>query len=93
MDREALQQDQFIDGLNGEDIQESLRNEDVEGFNETIERALQLDSINKAKQAKQKRHAGPVVRHSYFEDEWSLLRLEVWTSKRSEHTGRATICL
>lgn len=71
-DREALQRDQFIDGLTDADIQESLWKEDIEGFGETIERALRLDSINKAKQAKQKRRAGPVVRHTYFEDECDL---------------------
>ena len=69
VDREALQRDQFIDGLTDADIQESLWKEDIDGFGETIERALRLDSINKAKQAKQKRRAGPVVRHAYFEDE------------------------
>ena len=68
VDREALQRDQFIDGLTDADIQESLWKEDIDGFGETIERAFRLDSINTAKQAKQKGRAGPVVRHAYFED-------------------------
>ena len=69
MDREANQRDKFIDGLMDADIQESLWKEDIDGFGEIIERALRLDSTSKAKQAKQKRRAGPVVRHAYSEDE------------------------
>ena len=69
----ALQRDQFIDGLTDADIQESLWEEEIEGFDETIQRALRLNSINKAKQAKQKRRAGPVVRrNAYFEEECDL---------------------
>ena len=50
VDSEALLRDQFIDGLTDADIQESLWKEDIKGFGETIERALRLDSLNKAKQ-------------------------------------------
>ena len=55
---------QFVDGLVDADIQG-----DTEGFSETIERALRLDCIIKAKQAKQKRRSSTVVIHAYFEEE------------------------
>ena len=69
VDREALQRDQFIDGLTDAANQESLWKEYIDDFGETIDRALRLDSINKAKQVIQKRRAGPVARHVGFEDE------------------------
>ena len=37
---EAIQRDQFVDGLTDSDIQESLWKEDINGFGPTIERAF-----------------------------------------------------
>ena len=63
-DREAVERDQFVDGLTDSEIKESLSKEDIDGFGPTIEKALHLDIINKAKQMKQCRRATPVVRHA-----------------------------
>ena len=47
--REAIQRDQFEDGLIDSDIQESLCTGDIDRSGPNIEKALCLDSINKAK--------------------------------------------
>ena len=48
--RKAIQRDRFVDGLTDSNIQESLWEEDIDGFGPKIERILRLDSIDKDKQ-------------------------------------------
>ena len=71
-DRQAIQRDQFMDVLTHSDIQESFWKEDTDGFGPTLESALLLKSINKARQMKHRRRATPVVRHAYYEDGLNL---------------------
>ena len=67
--RKAIQRDGFVDGLTDSDIQESLWEEDIDGFGPNIERVLRLDSIDKDKQMRQRRRATPEVRHVYYGDD------------------------
>ena len=64
-DHDTIQRDQFWDGLPDSDIQESFWRENIDWFGPTIEGVWRLDSINKAKQMKQRRPATLVVRPTY----------------------------